>query len=131
MYAPKAIIFETMQKFDRPLTLPQLRNSLPNIPSGTISSTLNLFVKEKLATMEKTEEGGKAHAFRLVVSKLPEKFAGSRLDAPVQRGLTRNKSSKKPEAVLLMIPLPKGQSAVVTVEEAKAIYTALTPFFKE
>jgi hypothetical protein len=128
LYNPRLEIFNALLAFDRPVTSEQLFKRLPHLPQGTISSTLNFFEKEKFVVSEKGE--GRSSLYRLVVKTLPVQFNKSRLNAPVQKGLTRGVRAKKPEAVLLMIPLPKNQSAVVTMEEAKRIYEALAPLFK-
>ena len=132
MYNPRRQVFDTLQKFNRPLTHKQLHTALPNLPVGTISSALNTFVKERVVESVKTETSGRGFSYRLVVQAFPAKWEEGRLNAPVQRGLTRRSqnSKEKPEAVLLMIPLPKNQSAVVTMDEAKRIYEALAPLFK-
>jgi hypothetical protein len=122
MYNPKLDILTALKKADRPLTAKQLQKLLPAIPNGTISSSLHTFWKLKI--VEDTPEG-----YRMIVKEIPEKYIAGRLHGPRQNKGRRK--SKAPDAVLLMIPLPKGESAVVTVEEAKRIFEALQPFFKE
>jgi hypothetical protein len=128
-YNPKKEIFTVLKGADRPLSGQQIFQALKHIPipKGTVSSSLSTLVEAKLVSSEKKDKM-RAAQYRAVAKELPEEMNGEgRLDAPVVRKTTR---IKKKDAVLLMIPLPKGQSAVVSMEEARAIYDALAPIFK-
>jgi hypothetical protein len=126
-YNPKKEIFEVLKVADRPLSGQQIHSALKHIPIGTVSSSLHALVEAKIVASEKKDKMRAAN-YRAVAKELPAEMNGAgRIDAPMNRKIHR---TRKSEAVLLMIPLPKGQSAVVSVDEARAIYNALLPFFK-